>query len=204
MSSSADHPEILIQRARAGDVAALGRLLEYYRGYLKLMAGSLIRFELRAHIAASDVVQETFLEAHRDFATFAGLDEAVLVAWLRRILVRNLANQADYLYAGRRDVRRQRSIEQVLEHSSCALHAALASPVSSPSLRAIHREEAVLLAEALERIPADYREVFILHNLEGVSFDDIAARLGRTPQAVRKLWGRAILKLSRLLGERHE
>lgn len=201
MSHADDHPEVLLGQARAGDGPALGRLLECYRGYLRLMARSLIAPEFRPHIGASDIVQETFLEAHRDFAAFQGHDEAVLVAWLRKILVRNLANAIGYHHAGRRDVRRQRSIEQALERSSCALHASLAAPISSPSVRAMRREEAVLLAAALEKIPADSREVFVLRNLEGVSFDDIAARLGRTPQAVRKVWGRAVVKLSRLLEE---
>ncbi len=199
--SANDHPEILLERARGGDAAAMGSLMELYRGYLRVLARSLIAPEMRPHIAASDVVQETFLEAHRDFDQFHGHDEAMLVAWLRKILVRNLANLIEYHRAGRRDVRRQQSIEQALEQSSCDLHAALAAPVSSPSARAMHREEAVILADALTRLPADYREVFILRNLEAVSFDDIAARLGRTPQAVRKLWGRSVVKLSRILKE---
>ena len=57
----------------------------------------------------------------------------------------------------------------------------------------------MLLADALERLPADYREVFILRNLEHVPFDEIAARMGRSPGAVRMLWTRAMDRLSQML-----
>ena len=57
---------------------------------------------------------------------------------------------------------------------------ALAAPLSSPSSIASRREQAVLLADALEKLPADYREVFILRNLEHIPFDQIAARMGRS------------------------
>src|SRR4051794_31655487 len=87
-------PERLLEQARAGDEAALGRLLELYRNYLGLMARSLIGRALRAKLDPSDVVQETFLEAHADFNQFLGQGEPALVAWLRSILVHRLADMA--------------------------------------------------------------------------------------------------------------
>ena len=75
----------------------------------------------------------------------------------------------------------------------------LADSVASPSSHAVRREQAVLLADALARLPADYREVFILRNLEQVSVDEIAARMGRSPNAVRKLWGRAMVALKQAM-----
>jgi RNA polymerase sigma-70 factor, ECF subfamily len=59
----------------------------------------------------------------------------------------------------------------------------------------VGREQQVLLADALERLPADYREVIILRNLEDLSYDEIAQRMGRTPGAVRMLWVRALAQL---------
>jgi RNA polymerase sigma-70 factor, ECF subfamily len=198
---SDDHPDVLLVRARAGDQAARGRLFELYRNYLRLMARSLIAPDMRPRLAASDVVQETFLEALRDFPDFTGEGEPEVVAWLRKILVRNLADLIDHHHAGRRDVRRQQSIEKELEDSSQALHASLAASVSSPSAQAIRREEAVLLANALARLPAHYREVFILRNLESVPVAEIAVRMKRSPNGVRMLWGRAIKKLSQMMDE---
>jgi RNA polymerase sigma-70 factor (ECF subfamily) len=191
--------EVLLQQARAGDLPALGRLLESYRDDLAAIARSLLDPALRCRVASSDLVQETLLEAHRDFAQFAGGDERGLVAWLHKILVRNFADQANFHHAERRDVRRERSLDAHPEGSAPALLDALAAPISSASTQAMRREEAAALTKALERLPADYREVFVLRNLHGVVVEEIAARMGRTPNAVRMLWGRAVLKLSETL-----
>jgi RNA polymerase sigma-70 factor (ECF subfamily) len=75
--------ERLISRARAGDEHALGRVLEHYRKYLRLVARSRIGLAMRIKVDPSDLVQETFLKAHRDFAGFRGHGEDELVAWLQ-------------------------------------------------------------------------------------------------------------------------
>jgi RNA polymerase sigma-70 factor (ECF subfamily) len=194
-------PELLLDEARAGNQAALGRLLELYRNYLRLVARALIGQALRIRLDASDLVQETFLKAQREFADFLGSTEPELAGWLRQILVRSLADQVRQHRAKRRDYRREESIEVVLDHSSLAIQARLAAPLSSPSAHSSRREQAVLLADALEKLPADYREVFLLRNLERIPFETIAARMGRSSGAVRMLWTRAIKKLSQLLKE---
>src|SRR5262249_18694074 len=84
--------DVLLRRARAGDGLALGELLERYRNYLKLLARLQGDRRLKGKFDASDLVQETFLEAHRDFDQFRGVTERELAAWLRQILVSNLAN----------------------------------------------------------------------------------------------------------------
>jgi RNA polymerase sigma-70 factor (ECF subfamily) len=89
----------------------------------------------------------------------------------------------------------------MLDRSSAAVQAALATPTESPSTHAVRREQAVLLADAPEKLPAHYREVFILRNLEHIPFDQIAARMGRSPGATRVLWKRAMDRLSLLLRE---
>jgi RNA polymerase sigma-70 factor (ECF subfamily) len=191
--------EMLLAQARAGDPTALGRLLEVYRNYLRFLARSLIRPPLQCKLDASDLVQETSLKAHRDFAQFAGSGERELVAWLRQILVRTLANQAKHHRARVRDQRRQESLDALLDRSSLAIQQQLADSMASPSAHAVGREQAVLLADALAGLPADYREVFILRNLEHVPIDEIAVRLGRSANAVRKLWGRAMVALKQAL-----
>jgi RNA polymerase sigma-70 factor, ECF subfamily len=194
-------PEQLLQQARAGNEAARDLLLELYRNYLRVLARALIGQALQVRLDASDLVQETFLKAHREFAQFLGGGERELIGWLRQILVRTLANQAKHHHARGRDVRRQESLEAALDRSSLAVQAALAAPsAASPSTRAVRREEAVLLADALARLPADYRDVFILRNLEQVPVEQVAVRMGRSVNAVRKLWTRAMLELRRELG----
>jgi RNA polymerase sigma-70 factor (ECF subfamily) len=192
-------PDLLLAHARAGDEAARGRLLELYRNYLRFMARALISQPLQARLDASDLVQETFLKAYREFASFLGSGEPELVAWLRQILVRTLADQLKRHRAKGRDYRRDEALDAVLDRSSLAIQQRLAARISSPSTRAIRREQSVLLADALEKLPPDYREVFVLRILDHVPVEETAARMGRSVNAVRKLWTRAMLALEREL-----
>jgi RNA polymerase sigma-70 factor (ECF subfamily) len=196
MPQASRTPEELLERARAGDLESFGQLLSQYRNYARLLARTLIGTTLRLRLDPSDLVQETFLEAHRDFPRFDGSTERELLAWLRRILARNLADQARRQKAGLRDYRRQVSLEAMLDRSSARMQQALAAVVSSPSAAAAQREQAVLLADALADLPPDYREVIILRNLERLRFEEVAARMGRSPGAVRMLWTRALERLS--------
>jgi len=201
MSDVAVIPELLLTQARAGDAQALGRLLELYRNYLRLVARAMIGQALRARLDASDLVQETFLKAHREFRQFLGTSEPELTAWLRQILVHTLANQARHHRRRGRDYHRDEPLEVLLERSSSGVQRALAAPLSSPSSIVSRREQAVLLADALEKMPADYREVFLMRNLEHIPFAEIAVRMGRSVGAARMLWTRTIKKLSQVLEE---
>jgi RNA polymerase sigma-70 factor, ECF subfamily len=193
------NPEFLLAQARAGDSAALGQLLDGYRNYLWLLARGQLHAALRSKMNPSDLVQETLYEALRDFNAFEGSSEHELIAWLRRILARNLADQVKRQYAERRRRHREESLESLLERSSAQVQGALAAGLSSPSAQAAGREQSVLLADALSRLPADYRQVIVLRHLDRLKFEEIAERLGRTPGAVRKLWTRALVKLRSFL-----
>jgi RNA polymerase sigma-70 factor (ECF subfamily) len=185
--------------ARRGQSDALGALLELYRNYLHLLARTQIDLHLQGRVSPSDVVQETFLQACRHFGQFRGGSDKELLAWLRQILVHNLARLVEkQVRAQKRDVRREVSLERclsMLDHSSAQLEAALVRNGSSPSAQAQRRELAALVADQLARLPAHYREVIVLRNLEGLPFDEVARRMGRTPGAVRILWLRALDQL---------
>lgn len=193
--------EYLLQEARAGDAETLGRLLELYRRYLALLARMQIGQRLQGKVDASDLVQETFLEAHRSFPSFRGTSEAELVRWLRQILAANLTDLLRrYLGTKGRDVRLEREITEALDCSSARLDCGLVAPQSSPSHQASRREQAVLLADALEQLPADYREVLVLRHLEGLTFPEVARRMERSLDSVDKLWMRALARLRQILG----
>jgi RNA polymerase sigma-70 factor (ECF subfamily) len=195
------HPDELLRDARAGDGAAVGRLLEQYRRYLALLARVQIGQRLQGKADASDLVQETFLEAHRNFPRFEGASEPQFVRWLRQILAAKLADLLRrYLGAQARDVRLEREIEDAFDRSSVLLDRGLVSPVSSPSQQAARREQAVLLADALAELPDAYREVLVLRHLEGHTFPEVARRMGRSLDSVEKLWLRALAKLRQQLG----
>src|SRR5437660_3326434 len=159
----ADQPASeLIRRCRAGDGAARELLFERYRHYLRLLAEAQVGRHLRAKCDPSDLVQQTLLEAHRDFPAFAGSHEAELLAWLRRILAHNLYNEARRFAARQRDAQREVSLDQLqrgIDQSSMTLAGCLADAGPSPSSLAAQDETAVKLAATLARLPEDYRTV---------------------------------------------
>jgi RNA polymerase sigma-70 factor, ECF subfamily len=194
-------PEVLLRQARAGDVDSIGQLLELYRQYLAFLARLEIGRRLQGKVDPSDAVQEAFLGAHRDFDQFRGTTEKEFTAWLRQVLASVLANLVRH-YQGtqRRDVRLERQLAIDLEESSKALDRGLIAAGSSPSQQAVQREQSVLLADALARLPEDQRELLILRHLEGLTFPQVAERLGRSLDSVKKQWPGALAALKRALG----
>jgi RNA polymerase sigma-70 factor (ECF subfamily) len=195
----------LLHRARASEATALGELLEPYRNYLMILARMQIGPRLRRKADPADVVQECFLEAHRAFARFRGATEAELAQWLRQILAGTLSHLIRrYRGTQARDVRLERRLADELERSSRTLDGALVAKQSSPSHQAVRREQALLLADALENLPEDYREVLILRHLEGLTFPEVAQRMSRTVDSVEKLWTRALARLRQAVRDSHE
>jgi RNA polymerase sigma-70 factor (ECF subfamily) len=191
-------PSDLIRRSRKGEDQAREELFGRYRQYLKVLADMQLGRRLRARCEASDVVQLTLLEAHRDFAGFTGTHEGELLAWLRRILANNLFNEARYHAAQQRATSREVSLEQMqtgLESSSMTLSRCLAGDGPTPSTVALAHENAVLLADALARLPEDYQTVLFLRIFEGLSAEEVGKRINRTAGAVRMLQLRALTAL---------
>ncbi len=192
---------LLLDKARRGNDAAMGVLLETYRKYLKLLARVQIGHRIQGKIDDSDVVQEVFVEAFRQIQGFRGTTEAELLSWLRRILAGQIAlTLRRYLGSKGRDVKLERELAIQLDQSSQNLNEDLAASQSSPSQHMARGEQSVLLADALARLPEDYREVIILRHLESLSFSEVAARMNRTEDSVQKLWVRALSNLRRTLG----
>jgi len=205
---SKDHSsaEALIAEARQGMRESLGRLLQTYANYIKLVAAAQVGARLKVRVSPSDVVQETFLQAHRTFDQFRGRTEAEFLAWLQRILASQLTHLYDkHLLAEKRDVRREVSLDEVgakLERSTARLASVLADNAPSPSSRALQHERAVMLADELAELPPDYRQVLLLRNLEGMSFAEVAEHMQRSAGAVRMLWLRAVDKLRQQLADK--
>jgi RNA polymerase sigma-70 factor, ECF subfamily len=196
MVTDAPTPDQLLALARAGDSLALGKLLELYRGYLSLLARLQIGRLLQGKVDAADLVQDTFLEAHRNWERFRGTTEAELLGWLQRILAARVSDLVrHFLRSQRRDVRLERELEQ----SSEDLDGGLQAKQDSPSQQAAQREQGILLANALALLPEDYREVLILRHLEGLTFPAVAQRMERSLDSVKKLWMRALERLRRSL-----
>lgn len=193
-------PDDLIAGAQGGDAAAFGKLLSRYAPYLGLLARVEVGRRLQGKLDPADLVQETFLDAHRHFPAFRGTTEPEFVAWLRRIMAGVLANTLRRYYGTKaRDPRLEQELEVGFDQSSSVLAGQLAAPGSTPSESASRREQAVLFADALQQLPADYREVIVLRHLESLPFATVGDRMGRSVDSVEKLWLRAVARLRQIV-----
>jgi RNA polymerase sigma-70 factor (ECF subfamily) len=191
-----------IALAREGRADALGELLAAYRNYLRLIAVTCVDRRVQGKADASDLVQETMLKAHQNFPSFRGSTEQEWITWIRQILVNNLADLHRRFSLQARHVERERSLEALSEKSSQSLHDLVPARGSSPSQSAQRRELGVILADALAEVSDDDREVVVLRNLRELEWKEIAALTGRTPDAARMLWTRALGRVGRILRER--
>lgn len=187
----------LISFARSGSDEALGKLLEECRAYLLLVANRELPPELRGKAGASDLVQETFLQAQGHFDQFRDDGESELLAWLRQILLNNVG-KLKRRYHG--TVKRQLTREApAREDSRGEPIYEMAALEPSPSSLLVAQERDAALSRALEQLPEDYRQVVTWRNFDYLPFEEIGFRLGRTSDAARKLWVRAVERLQELL-----
>lgn len=200
MSEDTNTTARLIELAKTGDKDALGMVLDGFRTYLTLLARIQIGRRLQSKADPDDVVQEAFLDAHRQFRHFRGETIDELAAWLRKIMAGHLAQLVRrYCATEARDVRLEHSIGQDLDSSSARLSQGLASPDSTPSEVLRHREDLFALARLLEELPSDYREVIVMRQIEGLTISEISARIDRSEDSVQKLWVRGLQALRALM-----
>lgn len=178
-SENLDSAELiqLLVAAKAGSREALGSLLEQHRDYLLLIANEELNRNGNGALSPSDVVQRTQLEAVHDFRGFRGTSAIELRSWLRRILVHNLSDERR-----RRAPRSTETGDPVVEGPS-------------PSSLAAANEAVVHLQSAIRLLPEDERTLIELHYFQNLSYSEIGNVIGRTPEATRKLWARAIVRL---------
>jgi RNA polymerase sigma-70 factor (ECF subfamily) len=193
--------EILLEwlsKARGGDRTAMGWLLDAHREMLERLAASQLDPRLRRRIEATDVVQQTFLEAQRDFAVFRGTDVATFQSWVKNVLRHNLAATiARHVLAAKRSVGREAS---GLDPSAAqqAL-ASVPSETSTPSQKVVRMETFSLLGEALAELPPAQAEAVRLRYVEGMTLEAICERMGKTDTAVAGLLKRGLQKLRQWL-----
>jgi RNA polymerase sigma-70 factor, ECF subfamily len=192
----------LLEKAKRHDSEALGTLVELYRSYLTLLARTQIGRRLQGKADAADLVQETFLQVHQHISGFRGTTEGEFLAWLRTILAGIVSNHVrHYLGTQQRDARLEKALAVELDDTSGLLSQGLVADTSTPSRHATKREALMILANAMERLPEDYRQVIMLRHLEGLPFAEVATRMGRTVPSVQNLWVRALARLKQTVGE---
>lgn len=183
-------PLALLQEARSGSIEALGELLEECRDYLLKIARRELPPPLHSKVDPADVVQETFIEATRDFANFRGETKPQLLGWLRGILRHNLADLTRHFRMGCRSLAQEvRLLDQLANFLVAGSSRGQARTICE---QLIAQERCKALETAVQRLPPAYRRVLHLRYGERRAFSEIGNELQRSPEAVRKLVCRAL------------
>ncbi len=181
--------------ARQGSVSALGHVLNSQRGPLLTLARRGLDARLQAKVGAEDLVQETFVQAQKDFEQFRGGSYHEFSSWLRSILANRLANSVRHYRHTK-----QRTIDRELSHTAAASRLrVVCDDVSGPNATLIQRDEQQRMRLALSRLSLEQRTVLLEHTCQGLSFARIAERHHNSPKQARLAWHRAVRKLGRLL-----
>lgn len=175
--------------------------LEQYRDYLRLLARLQLDSGLRGKVDASDVVQQTLLEAHRDRDQCRGTSDAQRAAWLRCILARNLADEFRKYRRDKRNIHLERALQRSVDTSSVRLDNWLAASQESPSQLVIRKHGALQLASVLEQLPEDQRLAVELHYLKALPLADVAQEMERTHASVAGLIRRGLKRLRECIRE---
>ena len=184
-SSAEKHCKRLLLEAKAGDTSALTRLLEADREYLRLIASAELDSDVRVKESESDVVQDSIVEARQAFSDFRGENQNQWRSWLRTILKNNMRDiHRRYIDAEKRSIQK----EYRLDDQNDVQH----SHTDTPSRQLVRREESDQLSSSMEKLPEHYQQVLRLRYWERKAYDDIAAKMDSTSEAVRKLVYRAV------------
>lgn len=192
----------LLRDARDGDTGARDELFTKCRNYVDLIARAQVESWMRTKVDASDLVQQTLLEAHRGFDDFRGQTEAEWLAWLRQILNHNTHDFIRrYKKTDKRKIQKEVNLRAVgSDGESFFFEPAGSDPTPSQILS--EREREIELADAIAELSDDHQEVILLRNLQRLPFDEIALRMNRSRPAVQMLWTRAIRSLQQVLETR--
>ena len=187
-----------IEAARHGDREALGQALSSVRDYLLLVANDRFDPALKAKGNASDFVQETFLRAQRGVENFRGRTASQWRHWLKRILIHSINQERRRFTATtKREIRREVTVRDETLLASTAY-------IETPSRDLALRELESALIEGLNRLPVRYQEVVTWHHREHLSFEEIGRRHGKSAEAARKVWKRALGRLRKEIGPKYD
>jgi RNA polymerase sigma-70 factor (ECF subfamily) len=181
----------LLAQARGGDRQALDRLFAACRNYVRVLAQSEVASWLQAKVDPSDLVQQTLLDAYRDFRQFRGGTTAEWLVWLRRILEHNARDQVR-CYRG---TDKRQAAREVPLAGPAGFPLDPAAGGETPSQELVRKERELQVADALARLSDDHRTVLLLRNLQRLPFDEVARHMGRSRPAVQMLWLRAVRRL---------
>jgi len=178
--------------------------IDRYRSWLHVLAKTQMHPVVATRLDASDIVQQTLLEAHRDRERFSGQSPAQLAGWLRAILGHNVQNALRDLRRGKRDVAKEQPLEPAVSRSGLDTPSWMAGPGATPSEIAVGGERMLRLADGLAALPDEQCQAVVLRYWQGLPLADIAERMQRTPASVAGLLHRGLGRLRELLSSLEE
>ena len=158
-----------LERLRNGEPEAFDNLIIRYSGDIYAV---LYRITESAEDAA-DLTQETFLSALRSIKGFRGDSE--LKTWLTRIAINHSRNRFRWWKRRKKDA--TISLDSPISDSETRLADSIAGENESAEDSVLRRERETALRKALSQLPEHYREAIVLCDIEGYSYDEIAAAL---------------------------
>ena len=187
----------LVALAKGGDRSAVNELYGLYTERVRWMVRLRMGKELRSKLESMDVVQETLAHALGGLNDFTYTNEGDFVRWLSKIAENALRDNLRRLHAGKRDIRREVRFDS---YGSAAggRFAGTPEPIktTTPSVVLSRKEDFTRLEKALDKLKPEYREAIILAKIEGLSYGQMGARLGRSTNAARMLATRAMAALT--------
>jgi RNA polymerase sigma-70 factor, ECF subfamily len=178
--------ESLLAPAVHGDGAIRQELLQLYRPYLRLMAGRRLPRIVQQRVDASDIVQQTLVDAVRGLPDFRGQTEPEFTAWMTRLMERNLLMSVRNNTLGKRDVRLEQDWDDASGSAVLMWHS-LAADGSSPMSSVFRGEAALHLAMALEKLPDEQRTAVELRYIKQLSIQATADEMQRSIGSVAHL-----------------
>jgi RNA polymerase sigma-70 factor (ECF subfamily) len=187
----------LLEQARIGDRQAFEQLFAEHRGYLRRTIALRLDPKLRPRVDPSDVVQDTQLEAFQRLPDYLERRPMPFRLWLRKTAHERLLKvHRHHVEAARRTVVREVPLP---DRSSLLLARQLLGVGSTPSQQLSRKEIARLVGQALAQLPEIDREILLMRNFEGLSYQEVGCVLEIDPATARKRYGRALLRLRQLL-----
>ena len=175
--------------------------LEKFRPYLLVLASSHIPPGHGRWLDASDVVQQTLMEAHQNRGQYNGRRDSEQASWLRKMLLNNVVDAIRAATSRKRNVLLEKSLDRAVNDSFERAESWLAAEQTSPSQHAMREEQLLKMSQAITELPLDQRAAVILHHLQGFKLKEVAEHLGRTETAVAGLLSRGMKNLRRRISE---
>ena len=192
----------LVVLAREGDISALNQLYSVYADRVRWIVRFRMSKELRSKLESMDLVQETLIHAFSGLDGFTYSNEGDFVRWLSKIAENELRGSLKKLHADKRDIRK----EVRLENFGSSTDRGYVKPhvpiqTTTPSMILSGKEDLAKLEKAIDELKPEYREVIILTKIEGLSYQEIGQKLGKSSDAVRMLATRAMAELTTIFGK---